>query len=669
MTRRRRPALATPWLLLGLLLAGLTASLALHQLMAAGKSGRRPGDPVFDAAATTGPVADLSRSPLRWARADSHGVALALVDVGDPAAAEQVADVLARHDVGASWFLSGRTVADHPGLVDVARRAGGEVGVTGYTGRDLAELPDWRVRLELSTAQAVLAAHGQVTTSLLLLPEAANAQRVDAAAFRAARTAARQGYGLVVGFDPEHAAGGQVAVVPLDDRAGDRIEALLVRVGAAGLDPQPVSQLAGMTGTANTPVDGWAQANGWALLGAGRAADLTVLVINLLFWPVTVLLSLRAAAGLVAALYHDRHPSHGDWAGPVTVIVPAYNEAAGIEDTILSLVESDWPYGLEVIVVDDGSTDGTGDIVRSLRIPGVWLVQQPNAGKPAALNAAIAAARTEIVVMVDGDTVFEPDAVARLVAPFSDPRVGACSGNAKVWNRRSLLGRWQHIEYVMGFNLDRRLLAVCHAIPTVPGAIGAFRLDVLRDVGGVSEDTLAEDTDLTIAITRRGWRVVYQDDALAWTEAPFTTGDLWRQRYRWSYGTLQAMWKHRGAVRERRGIGLIGMPYAWIFQVTLPLLGPVADVVALYTLLTGGSLSVLIAWLVFTSVHCALALVAFRLDRERLGPLWTLPLQQIFYRQLMYLVAIQSVLSAFTGTRLRWHKIRRLDDVAVSPVT
>jgi cellulose synthase/poly-beta-1,6-N-acetylglucosamine synthase-like glycosyltransferase len=675
MTRRPRSkrALGTPWVLLVLLLAGLTAALALHELLSPGSSGRDPGPPVFDGSVATGsvgPVGDLSRSPLRWAQGDPRGVGLALVDVGDAAtprathdAADEVAEVLARHGISASWFLSGRTIAAGEGaeLVRTARRDDGEIGVTGFTRRDLAELPDWRIRLELSTTQAVLAARSRVTASLVILPVTPNTGRMDAAAFRAARTATRQGYGLVVGFDPEEASGGQVAVVPLDGRAADRVEALVQRLGHAGLTPVPVSRMAGISGTVNDQVGVWAQANGWALLAAGRAAELVVLVIGALFWPVTVLLSLRALAGLVAALFHARHPPGGDWAGPVTVIVPAYNEAASIEDTVLSLVESNWPHGLEVIVVDDGSTDGTGDIVRGLDLPGVWLIQQPNAGKPAALNAAIAAARTEIVVMVDGDTMFEPETIARLVAPFSDLRIGGCSGNAKVWNRRRLLGRWQHIEYVMGFNLDRRLLAVCHAIPTVPGAVGAFRIDVLRRLGGVSDDTLAEDTDLTIAITRAGWRVVYVDDALAWTEAPFTTGDLWRQRYRWSYGTLQAMWKHRAALRERRGIGLVGMPYAWIFQVTLPLLGPVADVAALYTVATGGSLAVVVTWLAFTGTHLALAVVAFRLDRERLGPLWTLPLQQFFYRQLMYLVAIQSVLSAAAGTRLRWHKLRRLD--------
>jgi cellulose synthase/poly-beta-1,6-N-acetylglucosamine synthase-like glycosyltransferase len=213
---------------------------------------------------------------------------------------------------------------------------------------------------------------------------------------------------------------------------------------------------------------------------------------------------------------------------------------------------------------------------------------------------------------------------------------------------------------VMGFNLDRRLLASVGAIATVPGAVGGFRTDALREVGGVSDDTIAEDTDLTIALQRARWRVAYQDEAIAWTEAPSTVGDLWRQRYRWCYGTLQATWKHRRAVVEGRSIGLIGLPYALMFQVVVALLGPVVDAAALYGLLTSQARAVAVAWLGFSAAQLVLAVFAFRLDREPLRPLWAVPLQQLVYRQLMYLVVVQSVAAALAGTRLRWHKLRRV---------
>ena len=194
-------------------------------------------------------------------------------------------------------------------------------------------------------------------------------------------------------------------------------------------------------------------------------------------------------------------------AAPVTVLVPAYNEEAGIESTVRSLLASTHPH-LEVIVIDDGSTDRTADIASWIDDPRVRVIRQPNSGKAAALNTGLAYASYDIVVMVDADTVFEPDALYRLIQPLAHPAVGAVSGNTKVGNRRGLLGRWQHLEYVFGFNLDRRMFEVLECMPTVPGAIGAFRRDALLGVGGVSEDTLAEDTDLTMALWRAGWRVV-----------------------------------------------------------------------------------------------------------------------------------------------------------------
>jgi cellulose synthase/poly-beta-1,6-N-acetylglucosamine synthase-like glycosyltransferase len=274
-----------------------------------------------------------------------------------------------------------------------------------------------------------------------------------------------------------------------------------------------------------------------------------------------------------------------------------------------------------------------------------------------------------VVVMVDGDTVFERDTIRRLVAPMGDPEVAAVSGNTKVGNRGGLLGRWQHIEYVMGFNLDRRMYEVLQCTPTVPGAIGAFRRDVLLAVGGVPGDTLAEDTDLTLAIGRTGHKVVYAPDARAWTEAPSTVGGLWRQRYRWSYGTMQAVWKHRRAVftRDRRQsrIGRRALPYIFLFQILLPAAAPLIDLSSLYGVIFTDALPVIAFWCAFNLVQLLLAIYAFKLDGESMKPLWALPLQQFLYRQLMYVVIIESTISALVGVRAGWRHIPRTGDVTV----
>jgi cellulose synthase/poly-beta-1,6-N-acetylglucosamine synthase-like glycosyltransferase len=405
----------------------------------------------------------------------------------------------------------------------------------------------------------------------------------------------------------------------------------------------------------------WAQAvSSW--LATGMQASLMVAL---------VLAGMRLGVQVITARIHVRRERRRRkrrlaYVGPVSVVVPAYNESANIAATVRSLVRSDYPW-LEVIVVDDGSTDGTAEIVARMRLPNVRVVRQANAGKPAALNRGISHARFELLVLVDGDTVFEPDAVGRLVQPFADPEIGAVSGNTKVANRRHLLGVWQHMEYVIGFNLDRRLFDVAECMPTVPGAVGAFRRQVLADVRGVSAATLAEDTDLTMAVIRAGWRVVYVEDAVAWTEAPSTLRQLWRQRYRWCYGIMQAMWKHRRAFLERGRAGKLGrrgLAYLLLFQLLLPLAAPAVDIYAIYGLLFLPWTHVAAVWCGFVAAQVATAAFALRMDRERLTPLWTLPLQQVVYRQLMYLVVVQSTVTALLGSRLRWQRIIRTGQAA-----
>jgi cellulose synthase/poly-beta-1,6-N-acetylglucosamine synthase-like glycosyltransferase/peptidoglycan/xylan/chitin deacetylase (PgdA/CDA1 family) len=349
---------------------------------------------------------------------------------------------------------------------------------------------------------------------------------------------------------------------------------------------------------------------------------------------------------------------------PVTVIVPAYNEKECIANTLKSLAKSTHP--IEIIVVDDGSTDNTSEIAESMGMPNVRVIRQENAGKPAALNNGVRNASYDIVVMMDGDTVFEPDAVHQLVQPFADPEIGAVAGNAKVGNRNTIIGAWQHIEYVMGFNLDRRMYDLLRCMPTIPGAIGAFRRDAVLEVGGMSEDTLAEDTDITIAMHRAGWRVVYQEHAKAWTEAPASLKQLWSQRYRWSYGTMQALWKHRKSVTDKGPsgrFGRVGMPLVVLFQIITPVFAPLIDVFTVYSMIFVDFQAALLAWLAVLLVQLICAAYAFRLDREKYRYLAMMPLQQLAYRQMMYLVLIHSSVTALTGGRLRWQKLKRTGEV------
>ncbi|MEU9447176.1 glycosyltransferase [Streptomyces sp. NPDC048277] len=413
---------------------------------------------------------------------------------------------------------------------------------------------------------------------------------------------------------------------------------------------------------------------GKALIVAVAIAEWALPVLSYLLLVVGIAVMGRFGMMLLIARRHYRlrNKRRFSWGpevtGPVSVIVPAYNEKECIANTLESLAQSTHP--IEIIVVDDGSTDGTSEIARAaadkLGMSNVRVIRQENAGKPAALNNGVRNASYPIVIMMDGDTVFEPDAVYQLVQPFADPEVGAVAGNAKVGNRNTVIGAWQHIEYVMGFNLDRRMYDLLRCMPTIPGAIGAFRRDAVLQVGGMSEDTLAEDTDITIAMHRAGWRVVYQEHAKAWTEAPGSLKQLWSQRYRWSYGTMQALWKHRKSLTDKGPsgrFGRVGMPLVVLFQIVTPVFAPLIDVFTVYSMIFVDFEAALLAWLAVLGVQLACAAYAFRLDKERYRYLLMMPLQQLAYRQMMYLVLIHSCITALTGGRLRWQKLKRTGEV------
>ena len=644
-----------------------------------------------------GPIIDPSHPGVAGVRPPGRTAVLTFDD-GPSDWTPQILDVLERHHVPAAFFVVGSHAATEPGLLQRMRADGDEVGVHTFTHANLGSVPAWVEQLELDETQRVIAAATGNTTDLLRPPFASEPADISDTDWQAITRA--RNYRVVLasldtedwrtpGVDKIVAAGtptdGAGAVIMLHDGGGDRsetvaaVEQLITTLQAQGYEFRTVTQAAGAP-SAWHPASTVQRLRGDVVIWVVRAARALVAVLRVAFIALAVLSVLRTVLLLLLARRHHRStpapaapdPLPGGEPGafpPVTVVVPGYNEELGIAAAVRSLAASDYPT-LEIIVVDDGSTDATANIVEAMNLVNVTVIRQDNAGKPAALNTGIAAGSHDILVLVDGDTVFEPDAMRALVAPFADPGVGAVSGNTKVGNRGGLLGRWQHTEYVIGFNLDRRMFDVLQCMPTVPGAIGAFRRDVLDAVGGVSDDTLAEDTDLTMATCRAGWRVVYAPTAIAWTEAPASLSQLWRQRYRWCYGTLQAMWKHRHATIEGGASGKLGrrgLPYLLAFQVLLPLLAPVIDVAAAYTIIFQPSKTIALAWLAFLALQYISAAYAFILDRESLKPLWSLILQQLLYRQLMYMVVLHSTASALYGIRLRWHKLTRTGQLDSAP--
>ncbi|MFJ6634215.1 bifunctional polysaccharide deacetylase/glycosyltransferase family 2 protein [Streptomyces sp. NPDC091376] len=678
------PSLFLVALLAMLMLRGYVHSeiLADHRVRPPASSGQVPeqilgGGPVIDARVPGAPKA---------LRIPDKNLVLTFDDGPDPVWTPKVLDKLKEYDAHAVFFVTGTMASRHPELVERMVAEGHEVGLHTFNHPDLALQTQSRIDWELSQNQLALAGAAGIRTSLFRPPYSSFSDALDDKSWPVTEYIGSRGYitafndtdsedwkrpgvdAIIKRATPQGTKG---SIVLMHDSGGDRsqtvaaLDRFLPDMKQRGYRFTHLTEALGAP-TAHTRVTGPELWKGKAWVAAVAVSEETTSVLTVGLALIGGLVLARFGLMLVLSFGHARKVRRRRFrwgpavTEPVTVLVPAYNEKECIENTVRSLMESDHP--IEVIVIDDGSTDGTADLVDDMWLPNVRVVRQVNSGKPEALNNGIRNARHDLIVMMDGDTVFEPSTVRELVQPFGDPRVGAVAGNAKVGNRDTLIGAWQHIEYVMGFNLDRRMYDVLRCMPTIPGAVGAFRRQALERVGGMSEDTLAEDTDITMAMHRDGWRVVYAERARAWTEAPESVQQLWSQRYRWSYGTMQAIWKHRRALIESGPsgrFGRVGLPLVSLFMVLFPLLAPLIDVFLLYGLVFGPTQKTIVAWLAVLAIQAVCAAYAFRLDKERMVHLISLPLQQLLYRQLMYVVLLQSWITALTGGRLRWQKLRR----------
>jgi cellulose synthase/poly-beta-1,6-N-acetylglucosamine synthase-like glycosyltransferase len=476
-------------------------------------------------------------------------------------------------------------------------------------------------------------------------------------------------------------------IILLHDGGGNRLQTvaalgpLIDSLQARGVHFATVSELAGLTrDQAMVPLARSNQLERFVELGSFSLAGGIELTLRWLFLVAVVLGIGRLLIILALALVQRlRRPTQkpADFQPSVSVIVPAYNEERVVVRTVESLLNQDWG-NHEIIVVDDGSRDRTFEVAQEAfrGNPVVRVFRKPNGGKASALNYGLSRATGEIVVALDADTVFEPETITGLLAPLADPEVGAVAGNAKVGNRINLVTRWQAIEYITSQNIDRRAFSLLNGITVVPGAVGAWRRAPVLEAGGFSDATLAEDQDLTMTLLKRGWRVAYADRAIAWTEAPDTVRTLARQRFRWSFGTLQCAWKHRDAfLRPRYGaLGMVAMPNIWIFQLLFPFVSPVADLLFLWSLVSVwlnklehsaeyalSSLEQVVGfYLIFLAIDWLAAVIALRMEPEEDQWLaWLVLLQRFVYRQVMYLVVVKSVFTALKGRLVGWGKLER----------
>jgi cellulose synthase/poly-beta-1,6-N-acetylglucosamine synthase-like glycosyltransferase len=361
----------------------------------------------------------------------------------------------------------------------------------------------------------------------------------------------------------------------------------------------------------------------------------------------------------------------------VSVIIPAYNEKVNIARTINSLLKQDYQY-LDIIFVDDGSKDETFETVKNAfsENPKVKIFTKPNGGKASALNYGISKTDAEFVVCIDADTQLKTDAVSKLMDTFylqgKAEEIGAVAGNVKVGNEVNMITKWQSIEYITSQNFDRRAFSLLNCITVVPGAIGAFRRKALLDAGGFTTDTLAEDCDLTMRLHKAGYIVENCNSAISFTEAPETIRQFLKQRFRWSFGVLQSFWKHRDAIfrKEYQNFGKVALPNILLYQIMLPFLAPLADLLLVVSLILSGlglivadPKSIIISYIVFSFIDIICAAIAFFFEKEDLKKLiWMIP-QRLVYRQLMYYILFKSIRKAVKGEMQNWGVLNRTGNV------
>ncbi len=647
-------------------------------------------------------------------------VALSFDDGPDPRWTPKILDVLKQRHATGTFMLIGSEAGENIGLMQRVVREGNEIGNHTWSHPDISEISQRQLHLEVNLTERLFESKLGVQPLYFRPPYDIDEEPdTDDQALPVWRI---QQSGLTIignkidtnDWDetPRKTTDGIIrsvlaqletmnakpqfrgSIILLHDGGGDRsvtvaaLGPLIDALRAHGYKIVPVSALMGKT-TAQVmpPLTLWQRIRTIPDSIAFSVVEMIANFIVMVFFVGDILMSARLVlVGVFAVIDRFRRhspPPSTTFHPRVAVLIPAYNEEAVIVRTIRSVLNSDYK-NLHVTVIDDGSSDRTAEVAAAayaeeIAAGRLQILSKANGGKAAALNHALDRIHEEIYVGIDADTVIAADAISKLIPHFQNPRIGAIAGNAKVGNRVNLWTRWQALEYITSQNFERRALNLFHVITVVPGAIGAWRTAPVKAIGGYPLNTVAEDADLTMGLLEHGWRIDYEDRALAFTEAPTDMRSLMRQRFRWSFGTLQAVWKHRAAFLRSAAMGLFALPNILIFQMLLPLVSPFIDIMFVAGIVnyfvdrhyhpeaaSAASFEKLVVYFFgFLVIDFITSSLAFSLERRHpanKGDGWLLFhiwLQRFAYRQVFSLVLAKTLKRAIDGKPFSWDKLER----------
>jgi cellulose synthase/poly-beta-1,6-N-acetylglucosamine synthase-like glycosyltransferase/peptidoglycan/xylan/chitin deacetylase (PgdA/CDA1 family) len=611
-------------------------------------------------------------------------IALTFDDGPDPTYTPQVLDMLARNGVQATFFITGNNAVKYSDLVKREAKEGHLVGNHTFNHVDFDFVGSTRGAQEINQTGRVITAETGMQTSFFRLPYMGSDEQSMRSHILGILTAQRQGY-LIADHDFDSddwtfTNGGQEKmpqfdgssmVVLMHDAGGDRTKTvsytqeLIKQAKAQGYRFVTLNQMYTQKPALyakTTP----SLADRASLVLASSYLVWPRMIVSKLFVLTVALLFLTLVVNVVLAIYNMRKSRFAkraeDFEPLVSVVMSAYNEEKVLEKTVKSVLASDYKK-LEIIIVNDGSKDDTGRVAKKLarKYKQVRAFTKQNGGKASGLNFGIKHAKGEIIVGIDADTVFPADTIDNLVRHFVDPKVGAVAGNVKVGNIQNTVTRWQMLDYVIGINIERNAQAALGAVLIVPGACGAWRKEAVIKAGGYKHVTLAEDFDLTLNMHRLGYKVVQDNNAVSYTEAPDHLKALSKQRFRWMYGTMQALYKHRHMLfRKRFGwAGMFIMPLA-IFNVLLPLIFvPTLFVINIENLLAGNLDTIIIFFFATMAIQFLTAFIGLLLARERMSLLLAVPFTRLLFNPMRTLLLYRTVFSALRGVSVGWNKLQR----------